>query len=146
MGVLVPTLVRLRIAQTEVGADVDDRAALVDPRWGLLRGFARRERGEDDLGVTDVVPDPQRVGRTMKVRLYIAQRLALMRARDRSDEAHLGMAQQDARELSPRVPGDPDDRDPDGHRTIMRSAAYLCKHASASHLHDEQTHHVSIRV
>src|SRR5439155_303907 len=54
MRVTVPALVEHGIPQAKVGADVDDRAALVEPRTGLLRGLTRRKRGEDDLSVAEV--------------------------------------------------------------------------------------------
>src|SRR5437588_131118 len=77
MRVTVPALVEHGIPQAKVGADVDDRAALVEPRTGLLRGLTRRKRGEDDLSVADVGADHERIGRRVQVRLELAQWLAL---------------------------------------------------------------------
>jgi len=61
------------------------------------------------------------------MRLYVAQRLAVMRARDHRDESSFWMAQEEARELAAGITGDTDDRDAYGHPTIMRLNAYLCK-------------------
>src|SRR6266704_2800055 len=51
VGVAVPAFVELRVSQTEVASDVDDGATIIEPRARLLRGLARRQGCEDDLGV-----------------------------------------------------------------------------------------------
>src|SRR5207302_783291 len=66
MRVTVPALVEHGIPQAKVGADVDDRAALVEPRTGLLRGLTRRKRGEDDLSVADVGAGHDPIGRLVQ--------------------------------------------------------------------------------
>ena len=121
VGVAVPPLVQLRVAQPEVAADVDDRAPFVEPPLGQLRRLARRERGEDRLRVLDIGADDERLWRAVQVRLRRPEWLALMRARDGGDQTRLGVAQQQPRELAARVAGDPHDRDPGRHqREIMR--------------------------
>src|SRR5581483_6809839 len=124
----VPPLVRLRVAEAEVGAQVDEPPPFREPGAGLLRGLARGKGREHDLGVPDVAPDQERGGRAVEVLLDVAERLAVVRARHRRDEADLRMAQEDARELAARVARDADDRRLDRHRRpIMRRNAYLCK-------------------
>src|SRR5205814_1704768 len=124
--VLVPALVGLRLTQPEVRSDVDDRATLPEPTRREPRGLARRQRGEHDLRVADLAADRQRRGSAVEVRLDVAQRLALMRARDDRDDSSFRMAQEQARELAAGIAGDANDRDADGHPVIMRLNAYLC--------------------
>src|SRR5437773_7126121 len=119
MRVRVPPLVVLRIAEAEVAADVDDRAPLAEPGRRELRGFTRRQRGEDDLSVARILADDEGRRRGVEMRLHIAQRLALAPTGDRGDEPGLRMAQQQTRELAARVSRRVDDRHLDRHRRIL---------------------------
>src|SRR5207249_9802121 len=91
MGVAVPALVELWIAKPEIAADVDDRAAVVEPSARLFCGFPRRKRREDDLGIADLGSDDERIRRRVQVRLRRAKRLALMRAGHGGHESGLWM-------------------------------------------------------
>ncbi len=100
----VPLCVLLRVAQAEVGADIDHGDARADERHAGLGASRVRQRREDEVDVTNLLADHEVVAG--EVREHRRQRLARGAAPADADELRLRMRIQEPRQLSAGVPRD----------------------------------------
>jgi hypothetical protein len=106
----VPARVVGRIAEAEVGAEVDDRDSLGGHRRDQRGGGAvgqGQERGIDVVG--QLRADGQAGAR--ELRMEVADRVVVAVAAGQADDVHVGVAAQQADELCADVAGRPDDPD-----------------------------------
>ncbi len=112
----VPARVVTRVAQAEVGSEIDDRR----PRCGEVRHDPRRGavgKGQEHGVGRRQLRSHREVGRR-QVRMVAADRLVLAVATREPDDLDVRMARQQPDELRADVPGRPDDADTDAPRAV----------------------------
>ena len=107
----VPARVVGRVAEAEVGPEVDDRGAGLDDARDDARGRAVGEGEEDGVDSGSEASTTQAgVG---EVRVDAVERVAVAVAALEADDRHVRVAGQEADQLGADVAGRPDDADPD---------------------------------
>ena len=123
----VPARVVGRVAQPEVGPQVDDRGAGLGHRRHAPGGDAVGEGEEDRVRLRQLGPDGQ-PGRG-QVRVVTADRLVLAVPTGQPDDRHVRVAAQQPDQLRPDVPGRADDADPDpAHAVVPDDPAFRAGH------------------
>ena len=117
----VPARVVGRVAEAEVGPEVDDRGAVGDERRHLGGGRAVGEGQEDGVGRRQAGVDEQ-LGRG-EVRVEVADRLVVAVAPGEADDLDVRVAAQEADQLRADVAGRADDPDAQPTRTVVTEAA-----------------------
>ena len=119
----VPARIVGRVAQAEVGAQVDDRRAGGDQLGHEARRRAVGQGHEHGIGVGERGIDDQ-AGRG-QVRVDAADRVAVAIATHEPDERRRSGGRRAAGQLRADIPGGADDRDPDLPRTSVGIDAAL---------------------
>jgi hypothetical protein len=121
---VVPRLVDVRILEAEVSGEVEYRQAGVQKRGRQGQGRGVRHRKEHDVRRarerSDVGLDEGETAAGQRRIEILDSPTGVGRGGDSSD-LELGMAQQQAHELDPRVSRSTDDRDPDHDAPCVRS-------------------------